>query len=60
MIGDSMTDHDAAVENQVPFLLRENEENREHFAFLTDQKCSTSCIGFVDCSQHSKYRSNSY
>ena len=38
MIGDSMTDHDAAVENQVPFLLRENEENREHFAFFDGPK----------------------
>jgi HAD superfamily hydrolase (TIGR01549 family) len=40
MIGDSMTDHDAAVENQVPFLLRENDENREHFAFFEGPKVS--------------------
>jgi HAD superfamily hydrolase (TIGR01549 family) len=34
MIGDSLTDYDAAIANQVPFLLRENEENRERFAFF--------------------------
>jgi len=35
-----MTDHDAAVENQVPFLLRENDENRKHFAFFEGPKVS--------------------
>ena len=40
MIGDSMTDYDAAVENQVPFLLRENEENQEYFAFFDGPKVS--------------------
>ena len=38
MIGDSMTDHDAAFKNNVPFLLRENEENQEHFAFFDGPK----------------------
>lgn len=34
MIGDSMTDYDAAVQNEVPFLLRENPENQARFGFF--------------------------
>jgi len=32
MIGDASTDYQAAKQNQVPFLLRETDENRELFA----------------------------
>ena len=32
MVGDSLTDYQAALENQIPFLLRATEENQEYFA----------------------------
>jgi phosphoglycolate phosphatase-like HAD superfamily hydrolase len=32
MIGDSMTDYEAAQATGVPFLLRYTEESKEHFA----------------------------
>jgi phosphoglycolate phosphatase-like HAD superfamily hydrolase len=35
MIGDSITDYDAAVKTGVPFLLRYTEESAEHFAKIT-------------------------
>ena len=49
MIGDSMTDHDAAVENQVRSCCVRMRKIGSTLLFLTDQKCPTSCIGFIDC-----------